>query len=74
LDPRDLGGNQCRAVPEILGAILRPEIDLFVVGGECLQILGPLLRRCSVVLCCPRERVIENVFSRLKESLTWIDL
>jgi hypothetical protein len=31
-----------------------------VVDGERLQILGPLLGRRRVVLCCPRERIIEN--------------
>ena len=67
-DAGDLGANQCRAVPEILGAILRPGLELLVVGGECLPILGPLLGRCRVVLCSPRERVIEKVLSRLKNS------
>jgi hypothetical protein len=67
-DAGDLGADQRRVIPEILGAILRPEIDLLVVSGECLQILGPLLGRCKVVLCRPRERVKEKVFSRFKIS------
>src|ERR1700730_4748160 len=64
----DLGDDYRRVVPEILGTIRRPGRELLVVGGKCLPILGPLLGRCRVVLCCPRERVIEKVFSRLKNS------
>src|SRR4029077_20524598 len=73
-DAGDLGADQRRAVSKILGAILRPSIDLLVVSDECLQVLGALLGRRKVALRCPRERVIENVFSRLEESLTCIDL
>ena len=65
-DAGDLGADQRHAVREILRAILRPEIDLLMVGGECFQILGPLLARCKVVLSRPRERVIKKVFSRFK--------
>src|SRR5580693_358533 len=68
LEASDLGGDQCRAVSEILGAILGQYNDLLVVGDKCLAITNPLLGRCSVVLCCPCERVIEMVFGRLKMS------
>src|SRR5271157_5123904 len=67
-DPRNLSGDQCRAVPEILGTILRQHNDLLVVGGECIAIPDPLLGRCTVVLCRPGKRDIESVFSPLKMS------
>ena len=67
-DAGNLGADQRRPVCKILGTILRPSIDLLVVSGECLQILAALLGRCKVALRCPRERVIEDVFSRLKMS------
>ncbi len=68
LDARDLCGDQFCPVSEILGAVLGQYNDLLVVGGECLAMPGPLLGRCSVVLCRPGERVIEKVFGRLKMS------
>ena len=63
----DLGGDQRRTVREILGTVLRPHFELLVVGGQRLQMLGPLVGRCRVVLCCSRECVIEMVFGHLKE-------
>ena len=65
-----LGADQCRAVLEILGALLRPGLDMGVVGYNRLPILEPLLERCRVVLCRPRERVIEKVFKQLKNTRT----
>ena len=38
----DLGADQRRAVCEILGAVLRPHLELLVMGGQRLQMAGPL--------------------------------
>src|SRR5258708_32580047 len=52
-DPRDLGCDQGRAVPEILRAILRPYNDLPAIYGEIFSISDLFVGRCGVVLCCP---------------------
>jgi hypothetical protein len=40
-EARDLGGDQRRTVREILGAVLRPHLELLVMGGQRLQMAGP---------------------------------
>src|SRR5260370_19747542 len=54
LDASDLGADQRGPVPEILGAAFRPCRELLVVGGERLQVLEPLFRRCHIVPPRPR--------------------
>src|SRR5260221_12975628 len=67
-DTRSLGCDQGRAVPEILGAILRPDNDLPVMYGECFAISDLFVGRCGVVLCCPGKCGVVNVFGPLKMS------
>ncbi len=41
---RDLGGDKCRSVGEVLGAVLRPHVELHAVGGQRLQMQMALVR------------------------------
>src|SRR5260221_6355072 len=59
-DSRNLGSDQCCAIPEILGTILCPHNHLLVMGGECLTISDLLIGRCGVVPCRPGECAVEN--------------
>ena len=44
-DPRDLRADQRGAVLEVLRAILRPDLELSVVGGQSLEMLLALARQ-----------------------------
>ena len=44
-DAGDLGADQRGAVLEILRAVLRPDLELLVMGGQRLQMRWPLARR-----------------------------
>src|ERR1700752_4358838 len=47
-ETRDLGADQRGAVREILGAVLRPHLELLMMGGQHLQMAGPLPGGCRV--------------------------
>ena len=64
-DARVFCGDQRRAVLEVLGAALRPLIQLPAVCGQLRRVLGPLLGRYRAVVCGPRERPVEMVFGQL---------
>ena len=63
----DLRAHQGGAVLKIVRAVLRPHRELLVVGGQRLQMLRPLVGRCSFILSRSREGIIEMVFGHLKE-------
>ena len=44
-DARDLRADQRGAILEIVRAIRRPDLELAVVGGQCLDVLLPLVGR-----------------------------
>ena len=44
LDARNFGANQGSAVVEILGAMLRPEVELPIMSGNSFTMLSLLLR------------------------------
>src|ERR1700681_4379759 len=47
---RDLGGDKRSSVGEVLGAVLRPRVELLVVGGQRLQMAIALVRRSPGVV------------------------
>ena len=47
-DACDLRTHQCRAIFEILRAILRPYFELSVVSGQSLEMLLSLVGRCGI--------------------------
>ena len=68
-DTRELGANQRGAVLEIFGAMLAPKPR--IVPGERPSFLYTVCRSSSdgrIAEGCPRERVIEKVINRLKNS------
>ena len=65
LDASDLGGNHRSTVPEIFGAVLRPYLELLIVGHHCLPVPELLLGRCHVVTSRPCERSTKVVVSQL---------
>jgi hypothetical protein len=67
VDARDLGGVQRRWAREILGAVLRPQRQLLLVGDEHLTMLGPLVGRGHLVGRRSREGAIEMVLGDLEE-------
>jgi hypothetical protein len=62
LDARDLGADQRGAVLEISRAIRRPELELRVAGGQCVDLLLPLVRRRDVAGCGAGQRAVELTF------------
>ena len=59
--------DQRGAVLEVLRAILRPDLELAVVGGQSLEMLLPLVGRGGIAGCCSRERTVELIFRRLEK-------
>src|ERR1700730_7788827 len=62
LDASNLGTDQCSAAPEVLGAVIRPTRELFVMGEEHLRMARPVLGAGRAAVGCPRERPVEMVF------------
>ena len=58
-DACDLRADQRGAVLEILRAVLRPDLELPVVGGQSLEMLLPLVGGCGIAGCRAGQRAIE---------------
>src|SRR5262245_19220511 len=58
LNACDLCAHQCGAVFKILRADLRPYLELFVVGGQSLEMLPSLVRECGIPGCRVGKRTV----------------
>ncbi len=67
-DARDLGADQRGAVREVLRAVLGPHLELAVVGGQGLEVLGSLRRRGRIAERGLRQRGVEMVLRPLEEG------
>ena len=63
----DLGGDQSRAVREVLRAVLRPLLELAMVEGQCLQVAGPLRGADRIAKRGSRQSGVEMVLCQLEE-------
>src|SRR5262249_53412533 len=50
-DASDLGAHQRRAIFEVVGAVLRPYFELFVVSGQRVHVLLAVVERCGITQC-----------------------
>ena len=66
-DASNFGPDQRRTITEIVGAILRPDLKLPVVGGQCQTVLLALVGRCQIPACGVGQRGIELVFCRFEQ-------
>jgi hypothetical protein len=66
-DPCYFSPDQCGAVFKILRTVLRPYLELPVVGRESLEMLFFLLSIRRTPAGCARKRTIEMIFRRFKK-------
>src|SRR5215471_13233154 len=64
-DSGDLRTHQRRAVFEVSGATLCPNLELLVVRHECSQAPGSLAGRCDMAMFRSRKRPVEMVVRHL---------
>src|SRR5207302_1132823 len=62
---RNFCADQCRAVCESGGTVLRPERDLVMMAFQSLQVPGSLLGRGRIATRRPTKRPVEMVLRQL---------
>src|SRR6516162_11162161 len=63
----DLGADQRCAVLEVLRTILRPDLELSVVGRQSLEMLLVLVRKYGIAAGRTGKRTIEVILRRFKK-------
>src|SRR4029453_16966903 len=58
--------DQRDAILEVLGAIVRPDLELLSVGSDRLQVLMPVVGSSGPAKCRVAERREEMIFDRLR--------
>ena len=58
--------DQCDAILEVLGAIVRPDLELLLMCSHRLQVLLPVVGRSGPADCRVAERRAEVIFNRLR--------
>src|SRR5581483_4644988 len=67
LKTRNFGADEGGAVREILGTILRPCIELAMVGRQCIKMLLAFAGSCRTPACGVRQGCVELIFHRLEQ-------
>ena len=66
-NPGNLRADECGAILEIFGAVLRPGLELTMVGSQGLQVLDAFRGACRITERSPCQRGIQMVFRQIEE-------
>jgi hypothetical protein len=59
----DFCAQQRGAVLEIFRTVRCPDLELAIVGGQSLKMIGAVVRQGAITQCCPTQAAIEFIIS-----------